>query len=397
MESSGTIASRATLTHAAALGWDALRAQVAQMLGDDAHKKTVDAATSVVAGIVRAGTVALATIATMIAAVHGLLPKAAFQRLDRIVANPRLDLRACGAAWVAFVLGDRRDVLVALDWTDFDADDHATIVASVITQHGRATPLWWRTVPHALLTDGGRADEEDQLLLDLRAALPPGVRVRLLADRGFADQKLIALLTSWGWGYVIRIRQNIYVTDATGRRRTAGAWVRGDGRALRLVGATITAAATPVGSFVAVHHRGMKEPWLLVCDAVLDDTREIIALYDRRFSIEETFRDQQDPRFGLGLDQVRIGTPEKRDRLLLLAAMAQALLTLLGAAGEACGLDKGLSKTGVKRRVYSLFRQGTTWFVLLPTMRPDRRERLMTAFEDLIRQHHALSELLGFL
>lgn len=25
-------------------------------------------------------------------------------------------------AWVAFVLGSRREVLIALDWTEFDAD-----------------------------------------------------------------------------------------------------------------------------------------------------------------------------------------------------------------------------------------------------------------------------------
>jgi hypothetical protein len=172
-----------------------------------------------------------------------------------------------------------------LDWTDFDADDQATIVESVITTHGRATPLWWRTVPHALLSDGGRADEEDPLLLDLRAALPPGVRVRLLADRGVADQKLVALLTTWGWGDVIRIRKNIYVTDAAGTTRAAGAWVRGDGRAMRLVGATITTDAAPVGAFIAVHRARMKEPWLLICDGAVADTSEAIALYDRRFSI----------------------------------------------------------------------------------------------------------------
>lgn len=265
MKSSGPRASpidpllpRATLTLAASLGWDALRAQIAAMLGDDAHKKTVDATTSVVAALMRANTVALATIATMLAAAHDLLPEAAFQRLD---------LRTCGVAWVAFVLGERRDVLVALDWT----------------------------------------------------------------------------------------------------------------------------------GFVAVHRHGMKEPWLLVCDGTRDDTGELIASYDRRFSIEETFRDQQDPRFGLGLDHVRVGTPAKRDRLLLLAAMAQALRTLLGAAGEACGLDKGLSTSGAKRRVYSLYRQGATWFVLLPTMRATRRDPLMSAFETQLQQHRGLSELLGFL
>jgi hypothetical protein len=248
-----------------------------------------------------------------------------------------------------------------------------------------------------LLADGGRTDEEDALLLRLRAALPSGVRVRLVADRGFADQKLIELLTEWNWGYVIRTRRNIYVTDREGTTRLAGAWVRGDGRARRLIGAKITAQKTPIGSFVTVHRQTMKEPWLLMCDAEVESCQDAIALYDRRFSIEETFRDQQDPRFGLGMDHLRVGTPAKRDRLLLLAAMAQALLTLLGAAGEACGLDRTLSKSGVKKRVYSLFRQGTMWYQLLPTLRADRRTLLINAFETLLKQQRILTELLGIL
>ena len=44
----------------------------------------------------------------------------------------------------------------------------------------------------------------------------------------------------------------------------------------------------------------------------------------------------------------RVELPERRDRLPLLAAIAQALLTLLGAAGEQCGLDR-LMKTNTSR------------------------------------------------
>ena len=43
---------------------------------------------------------------------------------------------------------------------------------------------------------------------------------------------------------------------------------------------------------------------------------------------------------------------------MMLGAMAQALLTLLGAAGERVGLKRMLKENTVKRRTMSLFRQG---------------------------------------
>jgi hypothetical protein len=83
-----------------------------------------------------------------------------------------------------------------------------------------------------------------------------------------------------------------------------------------------------------------------------------VKLYSKRFTIEESFRDQKNLRFGMGLSETRIGTPERRDRMLLVSAMATALLTILGAAGEAIGIDKYLKTNTVTHRTLSLLNQG---------------------------------------
>ena len=70
----------------------------------------------------------------------------------------------------------------------------------------------------------------------------------------------------------------------------------------------------------------------------------------------------------MGMGSIHISTPERRDRLWLLHAFAIALLTLLGAAGEALGYDRYLKSNTTKRRTHSLFRQGCMLYELIPTM-----------------------------
>jgi hypothetical protein len=65
-----------------------------------------------------------------------------------------------------------------------------------------------------------------------------------------------------------------------------------------------------------------------------------MTLYGKRWSIECGLRDTKDLRFGMGMSAVHVSTPARRDRLWLLNACAIALLTLLGAAGEALGYDR---------------------------------------------------------
>ena len=118
-------------------------------------------------------------------------------------------------------------------------------------------------------------------------------------------------------------------------------------------------------------------------------------LYGRRFTIEETFRDQKDLHFGMGLKATHIGKAERRDRLLFLAALAQALLTLLGAAAESIGYDRFMKANNVKKRTHSLFRQGCYWYEMAATMREDRLEELMNAFGKMVADHAALTQVFG--
>src|SRR5690606_24211979 len=122
---------------------------------------------------------------------------------------------------------------------------------------------------------------------------------------------------------------------------------------------------------------------------------EVVKKYGRRFTIEETFRDSKDIRFGLGLKATHIGRADRRDRLLFLFAMAHALLTLLGAASEASGLDKTLKVSTVQHRTHSLFWQGTFWYRQLAIMRDDWFERLITAFDKIVREHQVFTLGLG--
>jgi hypothetical protein len=87
----------------------------------------------------------------------------------------------------------------------------------------------------------------------------------------------------------------------------------------------------------------MNESWCLVSSREDLSAAEIVAYDGKRFTTEENFRDTKDIRLCLGLSATHVGAPDRRDRLLLLCALSQALLTLLGAACERTGLDQLLN------------------------------------------------------
>src|SRR5579863_2193549 len=105
------------------------------------------------------------------------------------------------------------------------------------------------------------------------------------------------------------------------------------------------------------------------------------------------FRDTKDLRFGMGMGSIHVSTPARRDRLWLLNAFAIALLTLLGAAGEALGYDRLLKSNTAKRRTHSLFRQGCMLYELIPTMPEHRLIPLIARFAEVTAACAAFSAL----
>jgi hypothetical protein len=341
-----------------------------------------------------ASRVAIHAIGAAYAEIADLQPKHGIKQVDRFLSNKGIDVEALTPAWAAFVLGSRGEVIIALDWTDFERDDRSTLAAYVVTTHGRATPLAWKTVKKSSLGDGRRTEVEHELVERLARAIPSDVAITLLADRGFGDQKLYQALDLLGWDFVIRFRGCILVEHGAVEQPASG-WLAPSGRAKKLKGARVTADKTGVGAVVVVHAKNMAEPWCLATSLGDQTAGHIVKLYGRRFTIEETFRDQKDPRFGMGLRATRIRSEARRDRLLMLLAVAQALLTLLGEACERSGLDAYLKANTSKKRQHSLFRQGCYWYGRIPTMRDDWFEPLIAAFEDVLAEHATMGQILS--
>jgi Transposase DDE domain len=367
---------------------------VERLVGDDWHAKRVLSLSNGVVGVIHAAALAVHFIGQGLATAMGTDPKHAIKQVDRLLSNSAISTWMFFARWVPFLVGERKAIRVALDWTEYDRDGQATICLYLLTRHGRATPLVWKTVRKTELKDR-RNQYEDEVIERLHELVAENVGVTVLADRGFGDQGRYAHLGGLGWTFVIRFRENILVESADGESKLAADWVPTNGRPKMLKKARVTADRAEVGAVVCMKAAGMKDAWCLATNRDNLSATQIVELYGRRFTIEETFRDQKDQRFGMGLSSTHIKDPARRDRLLMLAALAQGLLTLLGAASEAAGLDRYLKANTSKKRTHSLFRQGSYWYSALPSLPEKRLRPLMEAFGKIVAGHAICRDVLG--
>ena len=155
---------------------------------DDLHANRVCSLANATLGVITRASLAVHTIGQGLGPARGTLTKHAVKQVDRLLSNTGVEVWELFAPWVAYGVAARTRIVVAMDWTDFDADGQTTIRLSLLTRHGRGTPLRWLTVDQATLKTQ-RNPYEDRVLLRLAEVLPAAVKVRIVADRGFGDQK----------------------------------------------------------------------------------------------------------------------------------------------------------------------------------------------------------------
>lgn len=291
---------------------------------------------------------------------HTTVPKHAIKRVDRWLGNRKFDDHRAREHFLRMVLGPRRNVVLAVDWTKLRT--WPVLVAGIV-HRGRAIPVLWAVADPAKLYKSQNAFEYG-FLAWLKSCLPDGVRATLLLDRGFKRVELVTHLRRLGFDFVIRTGGNVHVHHPQYRGRMDQMILRrGDRR--DLAGAVLRPSRPVKVRVVGVWEKGFKEPWLLMTD--LDGpVHRIVWLYSKRFEIEEAFRDQKDWRLGLQLGHTLIRKADRVDRLLLLAALVLFLALLVGTEARRRALDSGYrANTCRARRTHSDFTLGLFYFLRL--------------------------------
>jgi len=93
------------------------------VLGPGLHAKRIASLTDATLGVMHTASLAVCTIGHGLAVARSLNARHAVKQVDRMLSNPGIDVDQILALWVPFVIGARTSLLVAMDWTDFDADN----------------------------------------------------------------------------------------------------------------------------------------------------------------------------------------------------------------------------------------------------------------------------------
>ena len=133
------------MTHVAVLRRNDISEFVTKLYEGDLHAKRVLSLANATLGVLTSALLAVHAIGQGLAPAMGKLSKHGVKQVDRLLSNEAIDMQTFFGYWVAYMVGARVEIVVALDWTSFARDGHETIVLSMLTGHGRATPLMWRT------------------------------------------------------------------------------------------------------------------------------------------------------------------------------------------------------------------------------------------------------------
>lgn len=245
------------------------------------------------------------------------------RRFSRWLKNERVQERKLYAPLIRQALSEWKvsKLVLALDtsllWNRY------CLIRIALVYRGRAIPLMWQVKAHK--SSSVTHAEYGKLLYAVATVLPKGVEVLFLADRGFADIRLLKQLKRLKWHYRIRIKSSFYVYLGKHGRAISFYHLR-PGTALFLNYVYLTHERYGFVHVALGHHQESSELWIIVSDE--PTSVDTFIEYGLRFDIEEGFLD--DKSNGFGLESSRIRSAAMLSRLCLVLAIATLYLSAVG-------------------------------------------------------------------
>ena len=281
-------------------------------------------------------------------------PASVERRLERALANDRIDPESVWSQRARAILGDRAGGPIVLILDETPNRNDLRCMKITLAYRKRALPI-----ACACYAPGGQPEPMPELILGLfrrvAARLPEGSEVTLLTDRGLAWPQIIEACGELGWHFVVRLQGQTRVRTAEGRECSAADLAPKPGSRWWDQAEVFKKSGWRTARVAACWEEGQAGPWLLVSDR--PEGARLFRRYATRVWTEELFRDEKSQGFHWELSHVT--DPSHAARLVLLIALATYLALALGSRVIKAGLRRWLEST--RQRMLSLFTIGMRW------------------------------------
>lgn len=261
-------------------------------------------------------------------------------------------------------------------------DSHAVqMLSAEVALKGRSLPLY-REVFEAKELKKRASEFIDRLSM----CIPLHREVVIIMDAGFGEDWFEAI-TAKGWYWLVRTRGKKYLQLSAQHDWLAARALYGlaSSRAKQYNDASITKKQPRACRVIlkgmssgqssrkkpkilprnynagkGSYHRLAKDPWVLVTNLPTHYTAtHIVTMYKKRMQIEESFRDVKSHQFGLSARYIRTVSIYRWVIAMLLAAIVQVTVWLIGVVGHHQGLQAYFQVNTVRdRKVFSYFYLG---------------------------------------
>ena len=246
----------------------------------------------------------------------------------------------------------RNGIVLVIDGSQV-GKNNATLMISLVWRN-RAIPIYWlvkqgskghfKTVDHLQVTN--------EAIKILARIIPFDIPVTLLGDGEFDSVDIQQLCLDTNWNYVFRTACNTVLYKEGEVFHARNISPNKGHNSMFIPQVEFTNNRFKYVSFVCWHNeKRHKEPIFLVSNLLC--VGEIIEYYDLRYAIECLFKDMKSTAFNL--HQTRLKDPNEVNHLVMIAALAFILLTVLAIQYDTIKWRKKVQRYRNDRKVLSFF------------------------------------------
>jgi hypothetical protein len=284
-------------------------------------------------------------------------PDSQRKRVQRYLKS-ELEWAAYTAAWTSWVVQQSKSQIIQLVVDETKLGQSIGVMLVGLVYKERCIPLAWRAYranDSAAYPAEGQARMIIRLLKAIRAGVPAGHTVRVLADRGIGTSpRLMRGIMAMGWTFLFRVTKQSKIQDEDGDSYAFYDQVQQPGQSFTASGLVFKKRGHIPARAVVLWGCQARNPWALVTnDPTLTGWE-----YAHRAWIEPTFRDLKSHGWHWG--QSGLDDPARVQMLLTLLAFAHALMVWLGYALEQAHHTFATRRRpdGSRVRRFSLFQEG---------------------------------------